>query len=389
MVNASLLASAFAEHFGQPPACLAAAPGRLEFIGNHCDYNGGAVMGVAIDRQVGIAMAARPDSAIGLFSSSTGQSAHSDLARITALSGADSWANYALGVLHCLMEEGMNVPHGFNLAVTSTLPAGAGMSSSAAFELATATALTTLYNYPLPRKRLAQICRQAENTFVGMPCGILDQGVSAFGKRNGIVKIDCLSETFSLLPLPAGVHFEVFNTNKKHALVDSAYSTRVQECNRARDALKAQDASLPCLAHASLAQLEAIRGALTDTAFRRARHVISEHQRVLACEQALAKGDLSAVGQLLTASHESSRHDFENSCPELDFLVEQLCQQPGILGCRLTGGGFGGAVMALATETFASPHAGAVTQAYADAFGNEPTRICVETGDGAELLCEA
>ena len=193
----------FSKAFGRDPAHHSFAPGRIEFIGNHTDYNGGLVMGVAVSEGVTAAIGAKTDKRIALTSSSENQVSF-DLDRIATATGKDSWANYPLGVLKVLKDKGISFNHGFEIAFTSTLPAGAGLSSSAAIELATAHALAALYGFELSKKEFAQVGRRAENEFVGMPCGLLDQGVSSFGKADTIVKIDCRDESFSHISMPKG-----------------------------------------------------------------------------------------------------------------------------------------------------------------------------------------
>ncbi|MGB0263966.1 MAG: galactokinase, partial [Opitutales bacterium] len=222
----------FIEAFAAQPEQLAFAPGRIEFIGNHTDYNGGLVMGAAVTEGITVAVGRRSDRKIGLMSEGS-DSVEVSLDALQPLEGAASWTNYPVGVTQVLLEAGMEMPVGYNIAVTSTLPSGAGMSSSAAFELATAYALAAIYGYQADKADFARIGRRAENEFVGMPCGILDQGVSAFGVRNALVRIDCETETFETDAMPEGTHFWIFNSNVKHALVDSAYADRHKECHDA------------------------------------------------------------------------------------------------------------------------------------------------------------
>lgn len=222
----------FKSAFSAVPEQLAFAPGRIEFIGNHTDYNGGLVMGAAVTEGITVGVSKRTDRKISLISDAAAQVVTS-LDEIKPLEGDASWTNYPMGVTKVLLDAGMQMDVGYNIAVTSTLPAGAGMSSSAAFELATAYALAALYGYETDKAGFARIGRKAENDFVGMPCGILDQGVSAFGVFNSLVSIDCATETFSTKEMPTGGHFWIFNSNKKHALVDSAYADRFKECHDA------------------------------------------------------------------------------------------------------------------------------------------------------------
>ncbi|MGE9294019.1 MAG: galactokinase [Puniceicoccales bacterium] len=379
----------FKEHFGEEPEHLAMAPGRLEFIGNHTDYNGGPVMGVAVDCVISIALTRTPEPTAVLVDRKLEGQVVVDLADLKPLEGNNSWANYPLGVFNAMRESGLDLPGGFKMALASTLPPGAGMSSSAAFELAAAYAYKSAFGFDADRKQMARFGRKAENEFVGMPCGILDQGVSAFGEKDHIVTIDCKTETFDRVPMPAGVHFWVFNSQKKHALIDSFYADRHKECMEAYDILKVKYPELECLADASLLQLDSVAGQMSDILLKRARHVITESMRVHEMASALQDGDLERMGNLLVASHESSRHDFENSCDELDFLVDELKNLPGVHGARLTGGGFGGAVMAVTDGTFSEAIAEEACARYHERFGHSPKVFHTRTGEGAHIVAPA
>lgn len=376
------IAAQFLSTYGRAPAVIARAPGRVEFIGNHTDYNGGAVLGAAIDRYVWVAAAPNAPGRLRLFS--VGGKSVLELpsdpgARIT---GPDSWANYPLGVWRSLKDFGLPQPAGFDLLVESDLPPGAGLSSSAALELATALALLKLAGKAdLPADRLAALGRHAENQYVGVPCGILDQGTSAFGQAGHLVHIDCRGPAFARVPFPANAHLWIFNTREKHALIDGFYATRNKECLDAAKAL-----GVAFLADLTPAQLEAKNGALSPALAKRAKHIVEEHARVHDTVAALQRGDLIAVGRLLTASHRSSQHLFENSTPALDLLVDLLAAHPAVLGARLTGGGFGGAVMALTKDNFTAADAAGVARAYRANHGREPEMIHLQAADGAMVL---
>jgi galactokinase len=342
-------------------------------------------MGAAVTEGITVAVSRREDRKISVISDS-GSQVELSLDDLKPLKGRDSWTNYPIGVAVVLCAAGMEMPVGFNMAVTSTLPAGAGMSSSAAFELATAYALAAIYGFTADTVGFARIGRKAENEFVGVPCGILDQGVSAFGQKNHLVRIDCATEDFSVEAMPKGTHFWVFNSNHKHSLVDSHYADRHRECQEARDILKARYPEIETLSDCSEAQVRANAAELGDVHFRRALHVVTENARVRAVEAALTAGDLEGVGAALYASHASSRVNFENSIPELDFLVDTLKQQPHVYGARLTGGGFGGAVMAFTGPDFGAAQASVVDAAFSAKFGFEPTVIHTRSGPGARLL---
>ncbi|MDQ8207580.1 galactokinase [Coraliomargarita sp. SDUM461003] len=381
----NLSAQLFQRHFSGQPSHSAFAPGRIEFIGNHTDYNGGLVMGAAVTEGITIAVSLRDDEQIQIVSDA-GDLVELNLGNYQPLSGPDSWTNYPIGVTQVMTELGMRTPTGYNMAVTSTLPAGAGMSSSAAFELATAKALAALYGFETDTAGFARIGRKAENEFVGMPCGILDQGVSAFGQADHLVKIDCATESFATEPMPEGAHFWIFNSNKKHALVDSAYADRHRECHEALAQLQVDYPDAQNLSQITEAQLESSKPKIDELLYRRAAHVVGENARVQAVQAALAQNDLKAVGSALNASHESSRVNFNNSIEELDTLVDLLKQQPNVYGARLTGGGFGGAVMALTDADFGQTHADLIATAFEAKHQLQPSIFHTRAGDGAQLL---
>jgi len=297
------------------------------------------------------------------------------------LSGESSWVNYPLGVMHSLRIFGVRTPAGFDYVASSDLPLGAGLSSSAAIELSSALAFSRAVGQEPSRETLVKACRHAENHFVGVPCGILDQGVSGFGRKGHLVFIDCRGPHFDTVPLPPSAHFWIFNTHTKHALVDGLYAARYRECMEAAQAL-----GVPFLVDASLGALEAANTNLRPVAAKRARHIIEEIARVDATVAALRAGDLPGVGKLLTASHRSSQMQFENSTPELDFLVDCLVTTPHVFGARLTGGGFGGAVMALASPEFGDEQARQVTGRYQKQFGEQPDVLHMQTADGAQIV---
>ena len=376
------LITRFRAVFGREPEFIARAPGRIEFIGNHTDYNGGPVLGAAIDRSVWVGLARRTDGK-RRFASDTKPgvlelAADAALERIT---GPSSWANYPLGVLAAMRDSGVASPAGFDYLAVSNVPMGAGLSSSAAIELSSALVFLEATGTAMGREALVKLGRKDENEFVGVPCGILDQGVSGFGKKDHLVYIDCRGPSFDTVPLPAGSNFWIFNTHTKHALIDGLYAARHQECMDAAKVI-----GVPQLVDATPAMLLAAEQKLSRTAFKRARHVVDEIARVAAAVSALRAGDLAAVGKLLLASHRSSRTWFENSSPELDFLVDNLGSEAGVYGARLTGGGFGGAAMALTNDAFGDEAGLRISDAYLAKFGSRPEIIHARTGDGAALV---
>jgi galactokinase len=380
----SLLADQARELFrtahGGDATVAAVAPGRIEFIGNHTDYNGGPVLGAAIDRGVAVALRLRDDDRKLFCSTSATEIVTETSPDPGPRRGPGSWINYPLGVWKALPAFGFKAPRGFEIAVTSDLPSGAGLSSSAALELATALALLSASGQAADNATLAAIGRKAENEFVGVPCGILDQGTSAFGRAGHLVHIDCRGPHFRTVPLPAGARLWIFNTHSKHSLVDSLYATRNRECHDA-----ARQLGVERLADLTPEQLNELAGRLDPTLLRRARHIVGECSRVGRVMDACTRGDLPEVGKILEESHASSRENFENSTPELDLLADALNAHPRVHGARLTGGGFGGATMALASPGFNDADARAIADQYVARYNHVPAILQCAAADGAHV----
>ncbi len=375
--------SVYREGYGAEPEFWGEAPGRIEFIGNHTDYNGGLVMGMAVNRGVAVAVGRRNIPELRFRTAGGAATVVVPANQDTPLKGEFSWVNYPLGLWRMLLEE-LDLPVlGWDLAVYSDLPTGAGLSSSAALELATAEALLALTGKSLTTLQKARLCRRAENLFVGVPCGLLDQGVSAFGEENALVAIDCATEVFSHAPLPDGSRFWIFQSGVHHSLTASLYSTRFAECAEAAKRLQQHRAERGKLSQWSTGEWEALATSWPDNLVRRARHVISENERVRTVSQALEQGNLTEAGRCLFASHASSQHDFENSIPELDFLVDTLQKTRGIIGARLTGGGFGGAVMAWVSADAGETEVRKVQNAFQERYGKIPAWQEVTSANGS------
>ena len=350
----------FQQHFGRAPAHVAQAPGRLELLGNHTDYNGGLVLALAVDRNIQIAAAPREDGRVRLVAAAFPGVEEFSVAALER-SVAAPWADYVKGVLQQLQRHGA-VLGGFDAAVVGTIPMGAGMSSSAALEVATALIVRQLNPYeavdgslrtcapgavpsPLgPRERLAlaKLCQAAENEFVGVKCGLLDQMSSLFGRAEHALELDFQSLEVSYAPLPAGIAVVVCNSGVKHELVGGEYNELRACCEAA-----ARQLEVPLLRQATPDMLAAGRSRLSQREFQCASHIIGENTRVESGVRALRAGDFAAFGRLMFQSHASSRDDFHNSTAELDLLVEIARAHPACLGARLTGGGFGGATINL------------------------------------------
>ncbi len=371
----------FKQQYKHAPAVVTWAPGRIEFIGNHTDYNGGTVLGAAVNRGVWVAVGPAPAGVLNFATDLQPGVVAVPTSAAGKRSGEQRWVNYPLGVWTGFRDFGWKQPDGLEYFVCSNLPVGAGMSSSAAIELASALAFLGLTGGNPARSEVVALGRHAENNFVGVPCGILDQGVSGFGKKDHLVFIDCRGPRFETVPLPDDAHFWVFNTHTKRALIDGLYAARHRECMDA-----AKELGVSMLADVTPAQLEQNRGRLSEVNYRRAKHVVEEIDRVARARAALTAGDLGEVGRLLTESHRSSQTQFENSTAELDFLVDALTAAPHVFGARLTGGGFGGAVMAFTDGAFSEDEAAQVDDAYADRFGTRTDVLHCKTGEGAERL---
>lgn len=321
------------------------APGRAEWLGNHTDYNLGLVLGLGLDVGTTVTGTPRPDRVLGLHAEDLGESCELPLDDLRP-SAPGAWSNYSAGVAAGFIGRGAAAT-GLDLSIRSTLPIGAGLSSSAALECATARVLQAAWGTNFDGFELARIGQEAEHRFAGVRCGLLDQVTSLFSQRDQAVFFDCRSLAVERVPVPAAAAFVIVQTGVKHALSDGAYNDRRAECEAAAAALGLE--SLRDATPVMIDQAEA-DGRLAGAPLRRARHITGENARVAEAVEALRRGDLAAVGALMNASHESSRVLFENSCAELDHLAAAARETGGCLGARLTGGGFGGAVLALATD---------------------------------------
>ena len=388
MEKKSAAKTLFSETFNASPDLYSFAPGRIEFIGNHTDYNGGDVIGLAINEGVTMAFRRRDDHMINLISANE-SSVQSNIASLQRLEDESSWANYPLGVTKIFQEAGHKINYGYDLAIETDLPIGAGLSSSAAVELGLAVLLNHSSSLNLDKHELVQLCRSAENEFVGVPCGILDQGVSAFGQSGHLVKIDCMNEVFDLIPFTknrSDIHFWILNTNKKHSLVDSLYIERFKECQLALKLVQNRFPDIKNLSHVDYDRLEVCKPQLGDTLYRRALHIVGEHERVSKLTKAIEQNDYELAGNLMYVSHESSRLNFENSTQELDFIIDFIKGNELIYGARLTGGGFGGAVVVMAKNTLSPELENKISLAYKKAFNIDLSTLCTRSESGARVL---
>lgn len=352
------------------------APGRVNLIGEHTDYNLGFVLPVALDLSCYAAVGPNNDGELRVYSMNVDDSRRWRLAEIARLKPSGDWSDYMAGVAVKLAEAGYDIRPA-NVLVESTVPFGGGLSSSASIEVSTALAL--LGEREMDKVELAKLARRAENEFAGMPCGIMDQYISVFGQEHAALKIDCRNLGFEVVKLPDEVEILAVNTMVKHELGGSAYRDRVAECKSAVEAIRENHPEVESLRDAKVAQLELVNG----VARRRARHVITENQRVEEFVAASARGDVAEMGKLFVDSHRSLQRDYEVSCEELDFLVDTALGIPGVYGARMTGGGFGGCTVNLMAPGTAELFQETITKAYKQKFGIDPAFYPVKPSAGA------
>jgi galactokinase len=372
----------FQDAFNRAPAIVGVAPGRVEALGNHTDYNDGVVLSCAIDRDVHIALAPSGDGDFGFMSTH-----FPSVSRVREVEprAENAWVNYPLGV-YAMMREAGHAVKPFCAAVHGEVPLGAGLSSSAALEVATAIGLRALYDCAIDDVALAKLCQKAENEFVGTNCGLLDQFTSLFGKAGQLLFTDFRTLDHRTVALPAhDTALAITTSGVTHSLVESAYNDRRRECATAAEYFGALDSSVRALRDVSLERLHQHKGRFDEIAWHRALHVVGENDRVMRGIGLLEAGDMAGFGQLLYASHESSRLHFENSCPELDMLVDIASSVPGVYGARLSGGGFGGATLTLMRASAKEAYAAAVKQRYRPTSGARAAIHFASIADGARL----
>ncbi len=359
------------------------APGRVNLLGEHTDYSGGFCMPAALSFNTLIAASLRSDSMLRLHSIDFNETSETRLDEIVSpalLPATSHWSSYLFGVAWSLSVKGIT-PIGADLTLTGNVPLGAGLSSSASVEVATATALLALSGITLPKPEVALACQFAENKYVGAPCGIMDQFISAAGVRGNALAIDTRALTAELAPIPESLRLVVCNSMVRHSVADGGEYAKVRsEVEEAATAMGRQ------LRDVTLAQLNTARDSMSTEAFKRARHVITDSQRVLDGVAALRHDDIAAFGRLMTQAHASFRDDFQASCAECDLLVELALALPGCLGSRLTGGGYGGCTVSLVHAEASEAFAANIKDQYRTATGVDPDVFLCEIADGAGEL---
>ena len=375
---------AFRKQFGSVEGLrIFRAPGRVNIIGEHTDYSLGFVLPVALELATYVATAPNRDGMLRMYSEDRQEWGEWPIAGLPALKPSKHWTDYPLGVARELIEAGFPLAPA-NLLIRSTVPDGGGLSSSAALEVSTALAL--LLGRPLGPTELAKLAQRAEHRFVGNPCGIMDQYISVFGREHAAVEIDCRSLEHRLVQLPAGVTFLAVNTMVKHALSGSAYRDRVAECAAAVEGLRRHYPDAKTLRDITVEQFEPVAHELPPVVERRARHVVTEDARVHAFVDASVRGDLQAMGRLMVESHRSLQYDYEVSCEELDYLVDRALEIEGVVGSRMTGGGFGGCTVTMVREEAAGAFAAKIAREYEAKYRLTPRVYpCKPSAGAAEI----
>jgi galactokinase len=360
------------------------APGRVNLIGEHTDYNDGFVMPAAIGFSTWVTSAPRDDRTVSVFSENFSERIVFDLDDRT-LAALGHWSDYVKGVAITLERAGHRL-RGAELRIRGEVPIGSGLSSSAALEVASGYALVTNSGLMVDRMELAKLCQRAENEFVGMRCGIMDQFVSCHGQAGKTLLLDCRSLEYKVLPLPEDARLAICNTMVQHSLASSEYNTRRLECEAAVHHFAQIRPNVRALRDVTEVDLKLYGNDLSEVIRSRARHVITENARVLKAGAALEVGDLEAFGQLMNSSHRSLRDDYEVSCQELDLMVELALQLQGVYGARMTGGGFGGCTVNLIRAENVDEFSEAVAQGYEKATGLAPEIYVCRAAEGVEEI---
>ena len=381
------LVAKFEKMYGKKPEIVAYAPGRIEVLGNHTDYNEGYVFSAAIDKGTFFAVSASDDETCELTAGDLMETAKFTVSSV-APAKEMTWQNYVTGTFNWLFDGNpAEAKKGWKGMFLGNIPLGAGLSSSAALEMCTVLALSKLYGIEKDKTTMAKIGQKAEHTFAGCPCGLLDQASSMYGEEGALVKSDFRTNEFETVEMGPSVAFMMVKSNAKHALVDGAYASRRQACeDAAKYFASVLRKPVTHLRDVTMAEWVLYRGGLSETTAKRAVHPIGEDERVLQGAALLEKGDLKSFGALMYDSHESSRHWFENSCDELDTIVDAAKAIPEVYGARLSGGGFGGSCCLLVDPAAADKIAAAITKEYKAKYGDEPVCSLIKPSKGAYII---
>ena len=381
MESSSNITAVFEQRFGREPMAVYRAPGRVNLIGEHTDYNDGFVMPAAIGFYTQVAIAARDDRELRVYSTNFDESR---VLNLDALAGAPSqhWSDYVRGVAAVLQSSGCRLA-GAELIISSDVPIGSGLSSSAALEVSTALALLGVSNATMPLEKIALSCQRAENEFTGARCGIMDQFISCFGKAGHALLLDCRTLERELLPLSDRAQIVICNTKVRHNLAGGEYNQRRADCETSVRYLQQFLPGIKALRDVTMPQLEEFGRGLPETAYRRCRHVVSENARVLDAADALKRREMGRFGPLMYDSHRSLKDDYEVSCRELDVMVDLASQIEGVLGARMTGGGFGGCTVNLVQKSAVENFRAKIAEGYETSTGIQPDIYVCSAADGA------
>lgn len=363
------LTQSFHSQFGSGDAVCYRAPGRVNMMGEHTDYNQGLVCPMALEMACYAAAAPAAHGKLRVYSANLKEMREWPVADIAAVQPAHDWGDYVAGVAVELTRKGFPVA-ACDLYLESDVPTGAGLSSSASVEVA--AALVLLAGRELDKLELAKLCQRAESNFVGMPCGIMDQYASVFGQQDSAIQIDCRTLESEAVHLPQDIRVVVVNSMVKHELGTSAYRERVAECQAAVNNIRRFHPAVSSLRDVTPEMVSALEGRIPEVSFKRARHVATDNARVLEFAAASRQGDVDELGQLFIASHRSAQKDYEISCEELDFLVDTAIRLDGVYGGRMTGGGFGGCTVNLVAPHAVPSFRERISEAYRARFSLEP-----------------
>ncbi len=386
-MQVSELKKAFKEAYGHDAEAVYFSPGRVNLIGEHTDYNGGFVFPCALSFGTYLLLRKNGEKYVQFRSLNQPEVVKVPMDKLTERLENKSWANYPLGVIAQFFKRGLGFDYGFDILIWGNVPNGAGLSSSAALEVVTAYALNDQLGTNLDRTELAKIGQKAEHEFALVNCGIMDQFASAQGKKDNAIFLNCDTLDFELVPVKLeGVKVVISNTHSPHKLDSGAYNQRVAECKKAVEQLNTVR-PIKYLAELTEEEFKKVESAITDeVAHRRARHVVGEVQRTTDAVKALKAGDLEKFGKLMNASHVSLRDDYEVTGPELDAMAEAAWEVPGVIGSRMTGGGFGGCTVSLVKDEAIDEFIEKVGKAYEAKIGIKPDFYIAEIGDGATRL---
>jgi len=380
------LENLFAELYGCSPT-IYKAPGRVNLIGEHTDYNDGFVMPAALDLYTYVAVSPRPDRRLQVYSANFKEKCELDLDSIHPGQSAH-WSDYVRGVAGVLQAAGYEL-RGANLAIASGVPLGSGLSSSAALEVSTAWALLNNSHLSAGPTEVAQMCQKAEHVYAQTRCGIMDQFIACHGRAGHALMLDCRSLEFELLPIPPDVRLMVCNTMVKHEHASGGYNTRRRECEEGLRTLAEVLPGIRALRDVTLDELERHRSRLDPVIYKRVRHVVTENERVKKAARLLEAGDVAAFGRLMADSHRSLRDDYEVSIAELDLMVELASGQVGVYGARMTGGGFGGCTINLVEADHTEEVRQKLEKDYQEKTGIKPVILICEASDGAGPVAES